>query len=166
MISSIREEFRSGLATVNNRMDRVEKKIARRADATDNIVERVVVLENSYSENSLLPGTLPADAIDNVVHEVKERNYRSTNIVICGLQDFKHKSTSREDIASVTAKDLQLAKEVLLKMSIDGTVIRMTFRLVTFNVSNSRLLKVVRNASDVAKSILKNWRTAGLSKNI
>ena len=163
MISTIREEFKSGLAIVNNREDGVEDKIAKQAGAIDNIMERVTVLENNRSENSSLPSST-SSAIDNVVHEVKERDYTSTNIGICSLQDFK--SSSQEDIAAVKAKNLQLAKDVLLKMSVDSTAIRMTFRLKTFNAANSRLLKVVLNLAEVAKSILENRRTAGLSKSI
>ena len=160
LISSMRED----LDVVNKRVDVVENTISKQADVIDNILERIAVLENSCSENS--PAELSGIAIDNVVHEVKERDYRSSNIVICGLQDFKPKLTSHEDIAAVTAKDLQLAKEVLMKMSVEFTAIRMTFRLGVFNVSKSRPLKVVLNSSDMAKSILKNLRMAGLSKDI
>ena len=74
---------------VNNRVGGVEDKIAKQADAIDNILERITVLENNPNKNSSLLGTSFGVAINNVVQEVKGRDNRSTNIVICGLQAFK-----------------------------------------------------------------------------
>ena len=86
--------------------------------------------------------------------------------MICGLPDNKPKSGSQSDTAEALSKDLKLAKDVLLKFSQDTSSIRATFRLGVFTVGKTRPLKVVLNSASLAKTILKDWRNAGLPDNI
>ena len=61
-------------------------------------------------------------------------------MVICDLQDFKPNSASQADTAAITAKNIQLAKKVLLNMSVNRTAIRVTFKLNTLITAMSRPL--------------------------
>ena len=163
IINAIRTEFRQELAAVNGRVDVVEDKLDNQTDLVDSLLQRVTALENSNGNSQSLS---MASAIDNAVHEVEERKYRSTNIVICGLPDNKPRSGNQSGSADALAKDLNQAKDILQKLSKDIASIRATYRLGNYLPGKDRPLKVVLNSSDLAKSILKEWRNAGLPSNI
>ena len=141
----------------------MEDKLENQADLVDSLLQRVTALENSNRNSQPLS---MASAIDNAVHEVEERKYRSINIVICGLPDNKPRSGNQSGSSDALAKDLNLAKDILQKLSKDTAFIRATYRLGSYLSGKDRPLKVVLNSSDLAKSILKKWRNAGLPSNI
>ena len=92
----------------------MEEKLDNQADFVDSLLQRVTTLENSNRNSQPL---YMASAIDNVVHEVEERKCRSTNIVICGLPDNKPGTGNQSGSADALAKDLNLAKDILQKLS-------------------------------------------------
>ena len=102
---------------MNSRVNVIKEKLDNHANLYESSIQRVTVLKNSNANSN--QALSMASAIDNAVHKVKERDCRVTNIVICGLTDKKPKSGSQSDSAEALANDLNLAKDILQKLSKD-----------------------------------------------
>ena len=105
--------------------------------------------------------------IDDAVYEMKEREYRSSNLFFTGEPDNNtSNATASSNMGASKEKDQEYVQSLINKMPIDEKVVKFVRRLGTFVQGKCRPIKVVCNSSNMARAMLKNWRSAQLPNNL
>ncbi|CAH2087022.1 unnamed protein product [Euphydryas editha] len=87
---------------------------------------------------------------ENAITEIKEREFRSKNIVINGIPEPQ--SLNREERMSMDKKEVN---NILKKLNQTYPEPKIMFRLGKFNANKTRPIKVCFNSQEVVKSILR-----------
>lgn len=156
-ISTIKEKVDDIKITLNNLVTEQNKlksdisEVQLKAIATDKKLEQMQSEIDKMKENSksTLPSLVTSNVYESIMTEVRERELRSKNIIIVGIQEPV--STSKDE-----RTDMDMDKVInIIKMTGVNCLPEKLFRLGKYNPNKNRSLKVCFKSSETAISILR-----------